>query len=268
MSVAVVGAVRLITLTAGVTTVVPALGLFTTTAAADTLAALAVTLLLATVAATAVLAAAAWALAFVCAAVVLALAVGAVGACVTSSSSLVLVVAVFVVVVLLLVLDPFELTRPATMIAPPVTLIDPVDPPVVVIAPLTVTAWAVAVIWLAEVVLPAARDKAAELVTKLPPSLVLIMPLLVMVPVAFNVRVVAAPLVGAIAAPAATVRSPLTSMVTLEVAKADEIALAVELVMTKSSGSRSQWPALPSLAVTSTTVDLRISRMPEELVST
>ena len=123
-------------------------------------------------------------------------------------------------------------------------------------------------IWLAEVVLPAARDKAAELVTKLPVLLVLIVPLFVMVPVALSVKVVAAPLVGAIAAPAATVKSPFTSMVTFDVAKADEMADAVEALMVISSGSRSQWPALPSFAVTSTTVDLRISRMPEELVST
>ena len=94
------------------------------------------------------------------------------------------------------------------------------------------------------------------------------MPLLVIVPVAFNVRVVAAPLVGAMAAPTATVKSPLTSMVTFDVAKADEIAVAVEALIIISSGSRSQWPALPSLAVTSTTVDLRISKTPEELVST
>ena len=117
-------------------------------------------------------------------------------------------------------------------------------------------------------VLPAARDKAAELVTKLPVSLVLMVPLLVMVPVALRVKVVAAPLVGAMAAPAATVKSPLTSMVTLEVESAAEIAVAVELVMVKPSGSKSQWPALPNLAVTSTTVDLRISRTPDELVST
>ena len=121
---------------------------------------------------------------------------------------------------------------------------------------------------MAEVVLPAARDKAAELVTKLPVSLVLIVPLLVMVPVAFRVKVVAAPLVGAMVAPAATVRSPLTSIVTFDVAKADEIAVAVEALMVIDSGSRSQEPALPSLAVTSTTVDLRISSTPEELVST
>ena len=121
---------------------------------------------------------------------------------------------------------------------------------------------------MALVVLPAERDKAAELVTRLPLSLVLMVPLLVIVPVAFKVRVVAAPLVGAIDAPAATVKSPLTSMVTFEVAKALEIALAVEALMVIPSGSKSQLPALPSLAVTSTTVDLRISKIPDELVST
>ena len=93
---------------------------------------------------------------------------------------------------------------------------------------------------MALVVLPAANDKAAEFVTKLPPSLVLIVPLFVMVPVAFSVKVVAAPLTGAMAAPAATVKSPLTSMVTFEVAKAEEMADAVEALMVISSGSRSQ----------------------------
>ena len=91
---------------------------------------------------------------------------------------------------------------------------------------------------------------------------------MVIVPVAFKVKVVAAPLVGAIAAPAATVKSPLTSMVTFDVAKAAEMALAVELVMVISSGSSNQCPALPSFAVTSTMVDLAISRMPDEEVST
>ena len=74
------------------------------------------------------------------------LAAGVLGAWAANSSSLVLVVAVLVVAVPVEVLEPFELTRPATIIAPPVTLIDPVEPPVVLIAPLTVTAWAVAVI--------------------------------------------------------------------------------------------------------------------------
>ncbi len=113
-------------------------------------------------------------------------------------------------------------------------------------------------------VLPAARERAAEFVTKLPVSPVLMMPLLVMVPVAFNVRL---PL-PVIAAPLATVRSPFTSMVTLEVVSAAEMAVAVEALMVISSGSKSQCPALPSLAVTSTIVDLAISRIPEELVST
>ena len=118
-------------------------------------------------------------------------------------------------------------------------------------------------------VLPAARDKAAELVTKLPVLLVLMVPLLVIVPVAFSVKVVAAPLGAALmAAPLATVRSPLTSMVTFEVVSAAEIAVAVELLMVISSGSSNQWPALPNFAVTSTTVDLRMSKTPDELVST
>ena len=93
---------------------------------------------------------------------------------------------------------------------------------------------------MALVVLPSARESAAELVTKLPLALVLMVPLFVMVPVAFSVKVVAAPLTGAIAAPAATVKSPLTSMVTLDVAKAEEMALAVEALMVISSGSSNQ----------------------------
>ena len=106
------------------------------------------------------------------------------------------------------------------------------------------------------------------MVTKLPVLLVLIVPLLVIVPVAFKVKVVAAPVGAAVmAAPLATVRSPLTSMVTFDVVSAEEMAAAVELVTVRLSGSRSQEPALPSFAVTSTTVDLRISRTPEELVS-
>jgi hypothetical protein len=53
--------------------------------------------------------------------------------------------AVLVVLVLLPVEEPLEPTRPATVMAPPVTLIEPVEPPLVVSAPLTLTAWAVAV---------------------------------------------------------------------------------------------------------------------------
>ena len=159
LSTAVVGAVRLTTLTAGTMMAVPVLALFAmldTTAGLDTLAAFAVTLLLATVAATAVADCAACALATVCATaafiaatvlvLLVPLAAGVVGACADNSSSLVLVVAVLLVVVLVVELEPLELTRPATMMAPPVTLIDPVDPPVELNAPLTVTAWAVAVI--------------------------------------------------------------------------------------------------------------------------
>ena len=156
LSTEVVGAVRLMTLTAGVIVAVPVLALIVVTAGVDTLAAFAVTLLLATVAATAVLAAAAWALLATCATVFVVLvavvvlfvpaAAGVVGACAANSSSLVLVVAVLVVVVLLVVDEPLELTRPATTIAPPVTLMEPVDPPVEDKVPLTVTACAVAVI--------------------------------------------------------------------------------------------------------------------------
>ena len=57
------------------------------------------------------------------------------------------VVALLVVVLLLLPLeDPLADKLPVSTIAPPVTLIEPVDPPVVETAPPTLTAWAVAVI--------------------------------------------------------------------------------------------------------------------------
>ncbi len=117
---------------------------------------------------------------------------------------------------------------------------------------------------MALVLLPLAKVSSVELVTRLPVLPVLMVPALVMVPVAFKVRL-ALPVMEA---PAAIVRSPLTSMVTFEVAKALEMAVAVEALMVISSGSSNQCPALPSLAVTSTTVDLRISKMPDELVST
>ena len=65
---------------------------------------------------------------------------GVFGAWAANSSSLVLVVAVLLVVVLVVEFEPLELTLPAMMMAPPVTLMEPVEPPVVVIAPLTVTA--------------------------------------------------------------------------------------------------------------------------------
>ena len=72
--------------------------------------------------------------------VVLAFAV-VVGAWAANSSSRVLmVVALEVVLVPVLLDEPFELTLPAIMMAPPVTLIDPVEPPVEESAPLTVTA--------------------------------------------------------------------------------------------------------------------------------
>ena len=159
LSTAVVGAVRLTTLTAGAMMAVPVLALFAmldTTAGLDTLAAFAVTLLLATVAATAVLACAAcaftatWATAAFVAATVVVLLVpvdaGVLGACADNSSSLVLVVAVFVVLALVVplplleLLEPLALSEPDTTIAPPVTLIEPVEPPLVETAPLTVTA--------------------------------------------------------------------------------------------------------------------------------
>ena len=110
---------------------------------AETLTAFAATLLLATVAAAAALAAAAVALAVVWAAAVIAFALGAAGAWAASSSSLVRTTVVLELLEELLPdpeLEPFELTEPDKTIAPPVTLIDPVEPPELLNAPLTVTA--------------------------------------------------------------------------------------------------------------------------------
>lgn len=103
--------------------------------------------------------------------------------------------------------------------------------------------------------LPALSATFAALMTRLPLSLVAITPLLVTVPLAFRVNIVALPLTGASCASAATVKLPLTSMVTLAVANAVDKALAVDALITMSSGSSNHIPALPDLAVTSTTVD-------------
>ena len=136
--------------------------------------------------------------------------------------------------------------------------------------------------------LPEARFTVPALSTILPFSVAVIEPLLVIVPVAFKVKVVPAEVpdelleallavllavpLGVFAAPeidapAATVRSPLTSIVTFEVAKAPDIADAVLASMVIFSGSKSHMPALPSLAETLTITDLAISKIPLELVS-
>ena len=140
--------------------------------------------------------------------------------------------------------------------------------------------------------LPEARFTFAAFSTILPFSVAVIDPLLVIVPVAFKVKVVpvevpeelliepveellavllAVPLAvfaaPEIDAPAATVRSPLTSIVTFEVAKAPDIADAVLASIVIFSGSKSHMPALPSLAETLTITDLAISKIPFELVS-
>ena len=118
LSTAALGAIRLMTFTAGDIALLNA----------DTFTALAATLLLATVAATAVAACAAWALAVVWALVVFTLVVGALGTWAASSCSLVrtAVVLVFVVLVVLPLLEePLALTVPEMMMAPPVTLMEP-----------------------------------------------------------------------------------------------------------------------------------------------
>ena len=136
--------------------------------------------------------------------------------------------------------------------------------------------------------LPEARFTFAAFSTILPFSVAVIDPLLVIVPVAFKVKVVPEdPLTELLAvllavlleeplavfaapeidAPAATVRSPLTSIVTFEVAKAPDMADAVLASMVIFSGSKSHIPALPSLAETLTITDLAISKIPFELVS-
>ena len=136
--------------------------------------------------------------------------------------------------------------------------------------------------------LPEARFTFAAFSTILPFSVAVIDPLLVIVPVAFKVKVVPVevpeellielldvPLAALFAvfaapeidAPAATVRSPLTSIVTFEVAKAPDMADAVLASIVIFSGSKSHMPALPSLAETLTITDLAISKIPFELVS-
>ena len=118
-------------------------------------------------------------------------------------------------------------------------------------------------IWFALVVLPEDRDKAAEFITKLLLEPVVIAPLLVMVPVAFKVKLPAPEMV----APVATVRFPATSTVTLEVLNAVEIAAAVELSTTKSVGSKSHIPLFPLGAETSTTAVVAITKVPVDDVS-
>ena len=88
------------------------------------------------------------------------------------------------------------------------------------------------------------------LITIAPFSPMLIVPLLVTEPEAFNVRVVPEVLLEDRVAPAATFRLPETEMVTFAVAAALEIAVAVELVMVISSGSNNHIPTLPNAAVT------------------
>ena len=73
---------------------------------------------------------------------VFAFVVGVAGAWAANSCSLVRIAVVELLLVELLppVFEPFALRDPLINMAPPVTLIDPVDPPVVLNAPLTVTA--------------------------------------------------------------------------------------------------------------------------------
>ena len=116
-----------------------------------------------------------------------------------------------------------------------------------------------------EVVLPAARLIAAEFNAN---TLADTVPLLVIVPVAFKVKVELVFGNAAIVASAATLKLPTTAIVTFAVDKAFEIALAVELVITISSGSKSQCPVCPLRADTSTKIARPKSNLPAELVST
>jgi hypothetical protein len=118
---------------------------------------------------------------------------------------------------------------------------------------------------LEEVVLPAARLIAVEFRAR---TLAETLPLFVMVPVAFKVKVELVLGSAAIVASAATLKLPMTSIVTFAVESAFDIALAVELVMTISSGSNNQCPVRPLAADTSTTMARPKSNVPAELVST
>lgn len=80
----------------------------------------------------------------------------------------------------------------------------------------------------------------------------LIVPLLVTEPEAFNVRVVPEVLLEDKVASEATFKLPVTEIVTFAVAAAFEIAVAVELVIVISSGSSNHIPTLPKAAVTLT----------------
>ena len=113
--------------------------------------------------------------------------------------------------------------------------------------------------------LPAARLIAAEFKAR---TLADTVPLLVIVPVAFKVSVELVFGNAAIVASAATLKLPTTAIVTFAVDSALDIALAVELVMTMSSGSNSQCPVRPLRADTSTKIARPKSNRPAELVST
>ena len=94
-------------------------------------------------------------------------------------------------------------------------------------------------------------------------------PLLVNEPLAFRVKTVPAALLelGAIVAPAATVKSPCTAIVTFAVESALETAAAVLALTVMESGSKNQLPTLPIAAVTLITALAAISKTPTELVS-
>ena len=93
---------------------------------------------------------------------------------------------------------------------------------------------------------------------------VLIAPLLVMVPVAFKVRLPEPEMVAF----AATVRLPATSTVTFEVARAADKAVAVEASIVKSVGSSNHIPALPLGAEMFTWAVWAMTSVPVDEVST
>ena len=173
------------------------------------------------------------------------------------------------------VVDPDALTTPATAMPFASRLAELDPPPAVMTEPLTEIVCAVRLTWFAVVVLPEARLTEAALTTTFAPAPKEITPLLVTEPVAFKVKVVPLALeldptaaAKSIVVPAAIVKSPDTTIVTLAVARALVTALAIAPSIVNDSGSSNHCPAFPNRALTFTEAVCPIFKMPIELVST
>ena len=147
---------------------------------------------------------------------------------------------------------------------PPAATVETEPPMLVETVPLTNTDWALMVTRLDAVVLPEARFTSAELTVSV---LAEILPLLVSVPVALRVSVVDELPGATIAAPAATVRLPVTATVTFALASAFEIAVAVSALKVISVGSSIQNPTRPAGAATLIKADAATFNAATELVS-